>query len=165
MTLYTFTFLCAFSVLAALQVPGTLAGPFIVNKVAGVISPADQDEIVKLHNDLRITAQPTAGKLVKMKWDAEVAAKAQEWADTCSMEHSPESSRMIGTASYGENLFKSNSKVTWRNVISSWSGQGPSTIPGTAIGKANGDLSQVGCGMSYCPNAEYKFFYVCLHWA
>nr|XP_020459695.1 cysteine-rich venom protein-like [Monopterus albus] len=142
-----------------------------VKEESGLI-PSVVQEIEKLHNDLRKTVQPTAKKKLKMKWDAEVAAKAQEWADTCSMEHSPQSSRMIGTVSCGENLFMSNSKVTWRNVILFWYREGPSRIPGLVIGKADGDLSQlvwymstkIGCGMSYCPNAEYKYFYVCLYW-
>ncbi|XP_022625991.1 cysteine-rich venom protein VAR6-like isoform X4 [Seriola dumerili] len=110
-------FLCAFGLFAALQVPGTLA-----EDVEGTIlaSSSDQSEIVNKHNALRRGVQPTASNMLKMSWNEEAAATAQRWANTCSMKHSPASSREIRSSGCGENLYMSSYKNTWSNAIQSW---------------------------------------------
>merc|ERR1712002_1329242 len=105
-TMYTFTFLCAFGLFAALQVPCTLAED--VEPLAdGTIlaSYSDQSEIVNKHNTLRRGVQPTASNMLKMSWNSEAAVNAQRWANTCSMKHSPESSREISSKFLITSLF------------------------------------------------------------
>ncbi|KAM6991728.1 cysteine-rich secretory protein 2-like [Tautogolabrus adspersus] len=120
--MFTSSFLCAFGLLAALQVPGSLA-------TASGVSTADQQEILDKHNDLRRAVVPTASNMVKMTWNNEAAVNAQEWANACPMEHSSYLSRKISI------LF--SAQIVWY--------------------KSN----ELGCGLAYCPNSRFKYFYVC----
>ncbi|XP_054910212.1 cysteine-rich venom protein TEL1-like isoform X1 [Poeciliopsis prolifica] len=80
----------------------------------------EQTEIVNKHNTLRRGVQPTARNMMKMTWNKEVASKAEKWAATCSMKHSPSSSRVISTSGCGENLYMASFKNSWSNAIQAW---------------------------------------------
>ncbi|XP_062293691.1 serotriflin-like [Scomber scombrus] len=172
MTMYTFTFLCAFGLFAALQVPCTLAEDADpMSKDTVLASSSDASEIVDKHNELRRSVQPTASNMLKMSWNNEAQANAQRWANTCSMNHSPASSRKISTSGCGENLYMSSWQNTWSNAIQSWYDEvndfryGVGSVNGGVIGHytqlAWYRSNQIGCAMAYCPNSQYKYFYVC----
>uniref|UniRef100_A0A671VPG8 Cysteine rich secretory protein 3 n=1 Tax=Sparus aurata TaxID=8175 RepID=A0A671VPG8_SPAAU len=105
------------------------------------------------------------------KWSNEAAANAQKWANTCSMNHSPASSRTISTSGCGENLYISSFKNTWSNVIQAWYDEVADFQYG--VGSTNGGVvghytqvvwyrsNLVGCALARCPNAQYEYFYVC----
>ncbi|AWP20181.1 putative cysteine-rich venom protein-like isoform 2 [Scophthalmus maximus] len=156
----TLSFLRAFGLFAALQVPGTV-----------LVSSSDQSEIVNKHNDLRRSVQPTASNMLQMSWNREAAANAQRWANTCSMNHSPDSSRKISTSGCGENLYMSSYQSSWSDAIQSWYDEvkdwryGMGSVNGGVVGHYTQLVwyrsNQVGCAMASCPNAAYKYFYVC----
>ncbi|XP_038583478.1 cysteine-rich secretory protein 2-like [Micropterus salmoides] len=105
--------------------------------------------------------------LYLQSWNNQAAANAQRWANTCSMKHSPPSSREISTSGCGENLYMSSYKNTWSNAIQSWYDEvkdwryGVGAMIGHYTQVVWYRSNQVGCGMAYCPNSKYKYFYVC----
>ncbi|KAM9436579.1 cysteine-rich venom protein [Clarias gariepinus] len=109
--------------------------------------------------------------MLKMNWSSEVAASAQKWADTCAMEHGPDSSRMLGTYQMGENLFKSSTLVPWTDVVTAWHNEVANyDYPiGSANGKSIGHYTQViwfssyevGCGVAKCGS---NYFYDCQYY-
>ncbi|KAM4534517.1 cysteine-rich venom protein TEL1-like [Fundulus diaphanus] len=109
--------LCILGLTAALRVPGTVVS--LLREGAVRTNLSEQMEIVNKHNQLR-SVQPTASNMLKMSWNKEAAANAERWAATCSMEHSPSSSKAISTSGCGENLYMSSYKNNWTNVIQAW---------------------------------------------
>ncbi|MBN3309618.1 CRVP protein, partial [Amia calva] len=101
----------------------------------------------------------------------EAAANAQRWAQTCAMNHSPDSSRTISTSGCGENLYMSSYPNTWTGAIDSWSNEvsnyryGMGSVNGGVIGHYTQMVwyrsNEIGCAVAYCPNSMYKYFYVC----
>merc|ERR1719244_281943 len=148
-------------VFALALVPSSLAAP----------SSSEQAEIVNLHNEMRRGVQPTASDMLKMSWNREAASNAQKWANGCSMNPSPPSSREISTSGCGENLYMSSNKRSWSEAIQSWYDEvedyryGVGAINGGMIGHYTQVVwyrsNAIGCGMAYCPNSRYKYFYVC----
>uniref|UniRef100_A0A8D3E0B1 SCP domain-containing protein n=1 Tax=Scophthalmus maximus TaxID=52904 RepID=A0A8D3E0B1_SCOMX len=122
-------------------------------------------QIVNKHNDLRRSVQPTASNMLQMSWNREAAANAQRWANTCSMNHSPD------TSGCGENLYMSSYQSSWSDAIQSWYDEvkdwryGMGSVNGGVVGHYTQLVwyrsNQVGCAMASCPNAAYKYFYVC----
>uniref|UniRef100_A0A3B5B846 Serotriflin-like n=1 Tax=Stegastes partitus TaxID=144197 RepID=A0A3B5B846_9TELE len=131
---------------------------------------SEKNEIVNKHNALRRGVQPTARNMKKMSWNNEAAANAQKWANTCSMQHSPASSRQI-TSGCGENLYMSSSKNTWTSAIQRWYDEvkdwryGVGSVNGGVVGHFTqivwATSNKIGCARAYCPNSKYKYFYVC----
>uniref|UniRef100_A0A671ER64 Cysteine rich secretory protein 3 n=1 Tax=Rhinolophus ferrumequinum TaxID=59479 RepID=A0A671ER64_RHIFE len=130
-----------------------------------------QREIVNKHNDLRRAVSPPASNMLKMKWDSQAAANAQEWANKCLYKHSTD--RKIGTSSCGENLFMSSHPTSWSYAIQSWYDENRDFIYG--VGPKNpeavvGHYTQVawyssfrvGCGIAHCPGEnKLQYYYVC----
>ncbi|KAJ8269848.1 hypothetical protein GJAV_G00107510 [Gymnothorax javanicus] len=112
-----------------------------------------------------------ATNMLKMSWNSEAAANAQEWADTCSLAHSTASQREISTSGCGENIYESNTTDSWESAISAWNSEGENYEYG--VGSVNGEQighytqlvwfrsNQVGCAVAHCPNARTQYFYVC----
>ncbi|XP_051909231.1 cysteine-rich venom protein-like isoform X1 [Hippocampus zosterae] len=172
MNAFLFTFLCASGLCAALHVSASLEEEVEIAAVSTVLTSAsEQNEIVNKHNDLRRNVKPTASNMLKMSWNKEAAANAQRWANTCSMKHSPASSRVISTSGCGENLYMASYKNSWSNAIQSWYDEvndwryGVGSINGRVVGHFTQIVwyrsNQIGCAMAYCPNSRYKYFYVC----
>ncbi|XP_008311260.2 cysteine-rich venom protein TEL1 isoform X1 [Cynoglossus semilaevis] len=168
----TLVFLCALSLLAALQVPGTLTEEVeAVEEAQPLMTTTERSEIVNKHNALRRGVSPTASNMLKMSWNKEAEANAQRWANTCFMNHSLDSSREISTSGCGENLYMASSKNTWNDAIQSWYNEVKDWRYG--VGSVNGQIvghftqivwyrsNQIGCAMAYCPNSKYRYFYVC----
>ncbi|XP_058469750.1 cysteine-rich venom protein-like [Solea solea] len=135
------------------------------------VTSSEKTEIVNKHNALRRGVTPTPSDMLKMTWNNDAAANAQQWANGCSMNHSPGSNRVIPTSGCGENLYMSGNKDSWSDAIQSWYDEvkdwryGQGSINGGVIGHFTQIVwyrsNQVGCAMAYCPNASYKYFYVC----
>ncbi|XP_028296100.1 cysteine-rich venom protein latisemin-like [Gouania willdenowi] len=172
MTMYNLTFLCVLGLFAVLQVPGTWAkdsegsldGPLELNDET---SSAEQTEIVNKHNTLRRGVSPSASNMLKMSWNREASANAQRWANKCTMKHSPPSL----SSGCGENIYMSSKKDTWSEAIQSWYDEvknwryGVGSVNGGEVGHFTQIVwyksNQIGCAMAHCPNAGYKYFYVC----
>uniref|UniRef100_A0A8C6TXF1 ShKT domain-containing protein n=1 Tax=Neogobius melanostomus TaxID=47308 RepID=A0A8C6TXF1_9GOBI len=143
----------------------------VTSHLTNIYLSTEQEEIVNKHNTLRREVKPTASNMLKMSWSSEAAANAQRWADTCSMNHSPDSDRVINTSGCGENLYMASYKNSWSNAIQSWYDEvkdyeyGVGSINEGVIGHYTQVVwyrsNLIGCAMAYCPNAEYKYFYVC----
>uniref|UniRef100_W5NHR8 ShKT domain-containing protein n=1 Tax=Lepisosteus oculatus TaxID=7918 RepID=W5NHR8_LEPOC len=162
-----FTLSCALCFIALLQNVFTQDDLTEISTSNGIV----QQEIVKKHNDPRRNVSPTASNMLKMGWNTEAAANAQRWAQTCSMNHSPDSSRRIKTSECGENLYMSTDPSTWNEVIQSWYNEVSNYKYG--VGSVNGGVidhytqvvwyrsNKIGCAAAYCPKSPYKYFYVC----
>ncbi|XP_060907394.1 cysteine-rich venom protein TEL1-like [Labrus mixtus] len=167
--MYTSSFLCAFGLLAALQLPGSMADNQVT--VNPGVTGKDQQEILDKHNDLRRAVTPTASNMVKMTWNNKAAEIAQKWAKTCPMQHSSYLFRKINATSCGENLFMSSHRLTWSKVIDSWYSEvkdwefGSGSINDGVVGHFTQVVwyksHKIGCGLAYCPDSRFKYFYVC----
>ncbi|XP_075951235.1 cysteine-rich venom protein TEL1-like [Anarhichas minor] len=170
MTTYTLTVLCALGVFAALAFGSRLGGPAEESTNLSTVQ-TNPTKIVNKHNQLRRGVQPTASNMLEMSWSSEAAANAQRWANTCSMNHSPESNRVISTSGCGENLYMSSQQDSWNDAIQDWYDEVKDWRYG--VGSTNGGVighftqvvwyrsNKVGCAVAYCPNSSYKYFYVC----
>ncbi|XP_015278045.1 PREDICTED: cysteine-rich venom protein helothermine-like [Gekko japonicus] len=130
-----------------------------------------QNEICDKHNALR--RQEGGKNMLKMKWNAKIAANAQKYADQCIYEHSPKASRKIDGRNCGENLFMSSTIFPWSYVCESWYNEKKDFVYGVGAspkGAMVGHYTQVvwattyemGCGVAYCPNqGKLKYFFVC----
>ncbi|KAK7907683.1 hypothetical protein WMY93_016295 [Mugilogobius chulae] len=143
--------LLALGLVAALQVP-CLA-----------VTSSESREIVDKHNELRRKVRPTASDMQKMSWNSGTASSAQRVANACTQKHS--------STSCGENLYMSTNKKSWSAAIQKWYDEVSNWRYGVGSynGKVVGHFTQVvwaksntiGCGMAYCPNQKYKYYYVC----
>ncbi|XP_062267989.1 serotriflin-like [Platichthys flesus] len=171
--MHTFSFLCAFGLLASLQVTRAFffhSSSSEEEETVQVVA-SDSTEIVNKHNDLRRSVQPTASNMLKMSWSYQAAANAQKWANSCSMKHSHKSARTISTSGCGENLYMSSSKNSWSDAIQAWYDEvkdyqyGVGAINSGMIGHYTQVVwyrsNLIGCAMAHCPNSQYKYFYVC----
>lgn len=60
------------------------------------VTAYEKQQILESHNKLRqtvatghINGQPMAENMQEMKWDDELASKAQYWANQCGFQHDP----------------------------------------------------------------------------
>ncbi|KAM9006910.1 cysteine-rich venom protein-like [Sarcophilus harrisii] len=131
-----------------------------------------QKEILDCHNNIRRSVIPTASNMLKMEWSHEAASDAQRWANKCTLKVSEFSNRTTGDTVCSENVFASSLSVCWKDVILAWKLQKKNFIYGVgAINQKSHYLAyiqmifyrtyKIGCGVSYCPNNIYKYFYVC----
>lgn len=70
---------------------------------------AERYEILRVHNELRqqvamgqVNGQPGASNMQEMQWDANLARRAQDWANQCHYDHDP--NRFDDRFSIGQNL-------------------------------------------------------------
>ncbi|XP_046733252.1 cysteine-rich venom protein TEL1 [Silurus meridionalis] len=160
-------FLRSLCALALLQMSLTCSVP---DQICTTLQ-AVQDEIVNIHNMFRRQVDPPASNMLMMSWSSEVAAIAQKWADTCSMEHGPPSSRMLGSYEMGENLLEGSPVISWTDVITEWHSEvaNYNYSSGSGNGKPIGHYTQVvwfgsyqvGCGVAKCGGA---YFYDCQYY-
>ncbi|NXF94966.1 CRVP protein, partial [Eubucco bourcierii] len=135
-------------------------------------SKADQKKlIIDSHNAFRRGVNPTASNMMKMEWSPAAASNAQNWANQCTLNHSPANMRKT-TVQCGENLFMSTAPVPWSAVTQAWYneekdftyGSGAKT-PGAVIGHYTQliwyNSYQIGCAVAYCPTNRFNYFYVC----
>ncbi|KAJ8391507.1 hypothetical protein AAFF_G00088290 [Aldrovandia affinis] len=140
--------------------PGSFSSGKFVN--ISTTNPTIRTQIVNKHNTLRRGVQPTASNMLKMSWNGQAEDNAQSWANTCAMDH---------TSGCGENLYMSSSPNSWDDAVQSWYDEvkdyryGYGSVNGGVIGHYTQVVwyrsNKVGCGVAYCPNSEYNYFYVC----
>ncbi|NWV65175.1 CRIS2 protein, partial [Malurus elegans] len=135
-------------------------------------SRAEQQKlIVDRHNALRRGVKPTASNMMKMEWSPPAAENAQNWANQCTLGHSPPNMRRTNVTC-GENLYISSASLPWTNALQAWSNEEKNFKYGTGAKTKDamtGHYTQliwynsykVGCGFSKCPVGPYKYFYVC----
>ncbi|NXU45236.1 CRVP2 protein, partial [Drymodes brunneopygia] len=135
-------------------------------------SRAEQQKlIVDRHNALRREVKPTASNMMKMDWCPPAAENAQNWANQCTLEHSPPDRRTT-TVLCGENLFMSSAPLSWSDVVQSWYNEVKDFEYGTGAKTEDAKVGHytqvvwhnsryVGCGLAFCGNSTYKYFYVC----
>ncbi|KFQ50827.1 Cysteine-rich secretory protein 2, partial [Nestor notabilis] len=130
-----------------------------------------QNLIVDTHNTLRRGVKPTASNMLKMEWNAPAAKNAQNWANKCTLSHSPANMRRTNVQC-GENLFMSSGPFSWSDVIQSWYNEKEDFEYGTGAktqGAVIGHYTQliwynsyqIGCAVAYCPMNPFNYFYVC----
>ncbi|XP_029452752.1 cysteine-rich venom protein-like [Rhinatrema bivittatum] len=131
-----------------------------------------QQEIVDLHNKLRRNVMPPASNMLIMVWCDEAAEIAQQWANTCSIQHSTTDMRTLNGKICGENLFMANFPDSWTDCIQTWYDEVQYFEYGTGETEPYVMVyhytqvvwyksHRIGCAISYCPNRVYKYFYVC----
>ncbi|XP_056344541.1 cysteine-rich venom protein kaouthin-2-like isoform X2 [Oenanthe melanoleuca] len=135
-------------------------------------SRAEQQKlIVDRHNALRRGVKPTASNMMKMEWSPAAAKNAQNWANHCFLRHSPPHLRRTNVPC-GENLFMSSTPLSWPGVLQAWYNEEKNFEYGTGAkteGAMFGHYTQmvwhnsykVGCGLAFCNNTRYSYFYVC----
>ncbi|XP_068867893.1 cysteine-rich venom protein kaouthin-2-like isoform X3 [Aphelocoma coerulescens] len=135
-------------------------------------SRAEQQKlIVDRHNALRRGVKPTASNMMKMEWCPAAAENAQNWANQCTLRHSPPNLRRTNVLC-GENLFMSSAPLSWSYVLQSWYNEEKNFKYGTGAktkGAVVGHYTQmvwhnsykIGCGLAFCSNTTYSYFYVC----
>ncbi|XP_010003188.1 PREDICTED: cysteine-rich secretory protein 2 [Chaetura pelagica] len=159
-------FLCLTTVLS----PSTGQEP----KGLDALSTLREDQqklIVDTHNAFRRAVKPAASNMMKMEWSPSAAKNAQNWANQCTLRHSPANLRTTNVRC-GENLFMSSGPSPWSHAMQVWHnevkdfeyGTGEKT-PRAVIGHYTQMVwhssHEIGCGVALCPNSRYKYFYVC----
>uniref|UniRef100_A0A8U8BUT5 Uncharacterized protein n=1 Tax=Geospiza parvula TaxID=87175 RepID=A0A8U8BUT5_GEOPR len=135
------------------------------------LSLLTQKLIVDRHNALRRGVKPTASNMMKMEWCSAAAENAQNWANQCTLRHSPANLRRTNVQC-GENLFMSSAPFSWSDVLQAWYNEEKNFEYGTGAkpkGAMFGHYTQmvwhnsykIGCGFAFCSNTTYSYFYVC----
>uniref|UniRef100_A0A8C8RZ50 SCP domain-containing protein n=1 Tax=Pelusios castaneus TaxID=367368 RepID=A0A8C8RZ50_9SAUR len=129
-----------------------------------------QKEIVDKHNALRRGVMPNATNMLRMEWSPEAAQNAKNWANECTLSHSPPERRK--TRDCGENLYMSSAPSSWSDAIQSWYNEvedfkygigatRPMAVTGHYTQVVWYKSYQIGCAIAFCPDREYSYFYVC----
>ncbi len=157
--------LASFSSLS-LSVPATVTAAsmdcvFFDGVDGGLAPTATMEEVRRLHNCARRTAQPRpVPQLHDLKWSSTVAASAQGWANTCNFSHP-------GGHGYGENLaWGSVGFYDVADLTLLWINEYPHYNHGSntcASGQACGHYTQIvsrrsqsfGCGTQTCSSNLY----------
>lgn len=134
------------------------------------VTEADEEEILRAHNEYRRNVQPPATNMLKMYWDDELAMVAQKWASNCKWGHDKGKQRSIpGRMVVGQNLALGHRNFTrairaWYNEVNLYTYGEPDRKRGykkighyTQVVWATSNL--VGCGYAKCN--ETKNHYVC----
>uniref|UniRef100_A0A646QE35 Cysteine-rich venom protein n=1 Tax=Hemiscolopendra marginata TaxID=943146 RepID=A0A646QE35_9MYRI len=99
------------------------------------LTDADKKQIVSAHNKLRAkvangqqSGQPSAANMKQLNWNDDLAAKAQDWANTCTSGHDTYDNRK--TSKYptvGQNYFASyaqgrgsENKLNFDSAVQAW---------------------------------------------
>ena len=98
------------------------------------VTAAEKAQIVSLHNKKRSQVangqeargssgpQPPAADMLEMRWDNELAAIAQTWADQCQFGH--DTTRDVSRFKVGQNVYihasTNGGSTPWRRGINSW---------------------------------------------
>lgn len=134
--------------------------------VQSLLSPGQIQEVVKAHNDVR---KQDGGDQLKLTWDDNLAARAQQWANNCSFTHNMLtdcSNTAVGQNGYmmsGTDL----SSVSLSRVVAAWAAEKNNwdfTTMACQAGKVCGHWTQlvwssttrVGCGYAKCSTVYGK---------
>jgi len=127
----------------------------------------------------RIRKEAGAANMVKLSWDNDTQALAQQWADNCRFGHpaGSEKSQYLNTTSFslGQNIAMGTGHMTWKKAIEMWHseakqftfGEVPknSAVVGHYTALVWASTSIVGCGYKLCPagkmTAQASNYFVC----
>ncbi|KAF5294337.1 hypothetical protein FQR65_LT10790 [Abscondita terminalis] len=146
------------------------------------VSDEEADVILNKHNELRLMVaqgklsdQPKAGNLKRMKYDAKLAEEAQTIANSCIYAHSKVTDERWKDV--GQNLYRRVSRkkkfgTNWSHAIDKWFQEhrlykySPRPKPATAhyTQLIGANTEYVGCGYSQCQaegDTKYTHLYVC----
>ncbi|XP_053316456.1 cysteine-rich venom protein TEL1-like [Spea bombifrons] len=135
-------------------------------------NPNVRSMIIDTHNSLRKIVNPPARNMLKMVWNDEAATMADNYAKMCLPNHSEPNLRKSTNFNGGENVFRSNFKASWDDVIKSFYsevvdfeyGKGAKS-PGVKIGHYTqltwATSNQVGCAINYSSNNNLPYGFVC----
>ncbi|XP_077289006.1 salivary antigen-5-like isoform X2 [Arctopsyche grandis] len=156
---------------------------------SGGLTSQERQSIVDEHNRLRqsvalgqVSSQPPAANMMEMKWDDELAARAQQWADNCMTAHDQATQRDVGRFPVGQNIAATwttrrptsaqDATPDFNKQIHAWFDEvraygykptGYSHGTGHYSQLVWGETSHVGCGFTfyYDPSRGYTKLYVC----
>ncbi|KAI3384555.1 hypothetical protein SNEBB_003622 [Seison nebaliae] len=143
------------------------------SKISGVhtVTDAEKKIIVDHHNELRGKVSPSAGDMLKIYWDDELASVAQKHAELCEMKHDCHNCRKIPSdksAAVGQNL--AAGAKDWKSAIDLWWDEvkdftfGVGSKNGGTVGHytqlVNANATRIGCGFATC-STLYKRHYSC----
>ncbi|XP_019866649.1 scoloptoxin SSD976 isoform X2 [Aethina tumida] len=150
------------------------------------VSDYEKQVILDMHNKMRqlvangqVGGQPPAANMMEMKWDNELAARAQRWVDQCNEDHDP--SRHESRFTVGQNIattWTTKTPESWNDMrsdfpyaIGKWFDEAKYFRFGGVGGGVTGHYTQmmwattnlVGCGYGfyYDPAKGYTKNYVC----
>uniref|UniRef100_A0A8C8S062 ShKT domain-containing protein n=1 Tax=Pelusios castaneus TaxID=367368 RepID=A0A8C8S062_9SAUR len=161
--------LAAFLSLATVLKQSTAQAPDLTSRSTDNVD--QQKEIVDKHNALRRGVMPNATNMLRMEWSPEAAQNAKNWANECTLSHSPPERRKT-TGDCGENLYMSSAPSSWSDAIQSWYNEvedfkygigatRPMAVTGHYTQVVWYKSYQIGCAIAFCPDREYSYFYVC----
>lgn len=128
----------------------------------------------------RIRKLIPATNMMKMSWDSDAAAKAQNWANGCKFAHpsqGTEKNTFLTTPKYGlgQNIAMGTGSMTWNQTIKMWYDEvqlfkfGAAPAAGAVVGHYTAlvwsSSYAIGCGYKLCPagtmSSQAAHFFVC----
>ncbi|XP_066478425.1 cysteine-rich venom protein 2-like [Tiliqua scincoides] len=142
------------------------------NPPVGKITEKQKKEILDKHNAIRRGVKPTASNMLKMEWSEKASESARKWAVKCIASSSPREERIVDGVACGESTLKSTYPLSWIEVITKWFSKASNFRYGYGAVNPRKDFysytqliwyntHEVGCGLAYCPQNEYTYFYIC----
>ncbi|CAH0559018.1 unnamed protein product [Brassicogethes aeneus] len=151
------------------------------------VSEYEKQIILDMHNKMRqsvalghVGGQPPAANMMEMKWDNELAGKAQQWVDNCQEDH--DHNRHVSRFHFGQNIattWTSKTPDSWNEMrsdfpyaIGKWfeeekhfrfGGGHGGGITGHYTQMMWATTNKIGCGYAfyYDPSKGYTKNYVC----
>ncbi|XP_071500169.1 peptidase inhibitor R3HDML-like [Diadema antillarum] len=139
------------------------------------LSEQDQQTILATHNGHRGDVSPSAANMVPLRWDAELAASAQAWADQCTFSHDDSSDRRtdewwwVGqNIAYGFGYSMTSYIDSWNDEKVDYDYASNTCASGAVCGHYTqvvwADSTFIGCGWATCPynykGVTYPFDYL-----
>jgi len=146
-------------------------------EITNEINDATKCEIVRLHNDYRSKANPSASNMLKVYWSEEIAQSAQQWANTCyASDHDPadERAQKAGLGiKIGQCLAYASgygSYDSWAEAIKGWHDEVNDYSYGSEYQYGvvthytqmiRGNVTHIGCAYNDCPGYQWERQWVC----
>ncbi|XP_034330686.2 peptidase inhibitor 16 [Magallana gigas] len=113
------------------------------------------------HNAKRRIVNPSAANMKELKWSAELAIVAQNYANKCTTEHNPYRNQQASFQEVGENLYWNTAQVSPSTAVDSWDNEknyynygsntcSPSKFCGHYTQVVWAETEYVGCAVAFC---------------
>jgi pathogenesis-related protein 1 len=166
-------------VVAAALVIGALL-PTVAHAQLGLFTPAEKQQMLDAHNQVRATVNPPALVMPPLTWSVALELTAQTWASRCNLadtngdggiDHNPGRS-LLHPYYVGENIADAPAQISGPMAVQAWAGERFSYDFATNTCRATigcGHYKQVvaantlelGCARVYCPTLLYSWAIVC----